>query len=71
MIDQNINDASRSLRLMRLPEVQRMTGMGRSTIWKRSREGTFPAPIKQGPRTTAWVEGQVVGWIAALVAEQA
>lgn len=52
-------------RLLRLPEVQRMTGMGRSTIWRRAREGSFPQPVKLGPRTTAWVAAEVEGWASA------
>lgn len=58
-------------RLLRLPEVQRITGMGRSTIWKRAGDGTFPQPVKLGPRTTAWVAAEVEQWATAAIAQRA
>jgi len=62
---------STTTRLLRLPEVQRLTGMGRSTIWRRAGEGTFPKPVKLGPRTTAWVAAEVEGWAAAAMTARA
>ena len=28
--------------------------VGRSTWWRRVKQGRFPKPVKLGPRTTAW-----------------
>ncbi|WP_039732224.1 helix-turn-helix transcriptional regulator [Xanthomonas citri] len=61
---------STNTRLLRLPEVQRITGMGRSTIWKRAGDGTFPKPVKLGPRTTAWVAGEVEQWANSAIAQR-
>lgn len=61
MHDQATNSIQ-PLRLLRLPEVKTMTGLGRSTIWKRAGDGTFPKPVKLGPRTTAWVASEVEQW---------
>ncbi len=44
------------------PKSSDWTGMGRSTIWRRAGEGTFPKPVKLGPRTTAWVAAEVESW---------
>ena len=37
-------------RFMRLPEVQRTVGLGRSAIYERVAEGSFPAPVPLGGR---------------------
>ena len=53
-----------SLRLIRLPEVKARVGLGRSTIYRRMREGTFPLPRSLGGRAIAWAEEDVSAWIA-------
>lgn len=70
MHDQSANTVQ-PLRLLRLPDVQTMTGLGRSTIWKRAGDGTFPKPVKLGPRTTAWVAAEVEQWATAAMANRA
>ena len=50
-------------RLLRLPEVQRLTGLGRSVIYQQMRDGIFPRSIKVGPRAASWSEAAVHGWI--------
>ena len=34
-----------------------------STLWRKVRAGTFPAPVKLGPAITAWREQDVVDWL--------
>jgi len=29
--------------------------ISKSTLWKRIKEGSFPAPVHLGPRTSAWL----------------
>lgn len=50
-------------RLLRLPEVQRLTGLGRSAIYQQMKEGFFPRSVKVGPRAASWSEAAVQGWI--------
>lgn len=50
-------------RLLRLPEVMRRTGYGRSSIYRKEQEGTFPARIKLGCRAAAWLESDIDAWI--------
>jgi predicted DNA-binding transcriptional regulator AlpA len=40
--------------IMRRVEVERETGLSRSTIYQRVKDGTFPAPLKIGPGSTGW-----------------
>jgi prophage regulatory protein len=49
--------------LLRLPEVQRRTGLPRSTIYDRIKRGDFPAPIKLSERSSAWDSRSIDGWI--------
>ncbi|EPR30384.1 phage transcriptional regulator, AlpA [Alkalidesulfovibrio alkalitolerans DSM 16529] len=46
-------------RLLRLPEVLARVPVGKSTIWLWVKQNRFPAPVKIGPRTTAWREDDV------------
>jgi predicted DNA-binding transcriptional regulator AlpA len=51
-------------RLLRLPEVERLTGLRRSAIYEQMRRGIFPRSVKAGQRTAAWPESAVQTWIA-------
>ena len=35
------------------------------TLWRKVREGTFPAPVKLSGRVTCWKVGTVRNWLAA------
>lgn len=50
-------------RLIRLPDVMSITGLKRSTIYFKMKEGKFPNNIPIGERSVAWVEGEVINWI--------
>ena len=43
-----------SFTLLRLPNVMRLTGLARSTIYKLIAAGEFPAPRKLTRRAVAW-----------------
>lgn len=34
-----------------------------STLWRKVRDGSFPAPVKLGPAITAWREREVASWL--------
>lgn len=55
--------------LLRLPTVLARVGWGRSTLYKRVKEGTFPSPIELGPRARAWIGSEVDEWIARRILE--
>jgi prophage regulatory protein len=54
-------------RLLKLPEVENITGKGRTSIYS---DPTFPKPIKIGPRASAWVESEVFAWIESCIAQR-
>lgn len=39
---------------LRLNQVLEIIPVGRSSWWRGCQEGRYPAPVKLGPRTTAW-----------------
>lgn len=43
-------------RLLRLPEVERLTGLRRSAIYEQMQRGIFPRSVKVGPRAAKWSE---------------
>ncbi|PAV27545.1 transcriptional regulator [Tamilnaduibacter salinus] len=51
-------------RLLRRKEVESLTGRSRSSIYDDMQAGTFPKPIKIGPRAVAWPESVIREWIA-------
>ena len=52
-------------RLLRLGEVQIRTALGRSTIYRKIRDGSFPEPLKIGDRAVRWRESEIEAWLAA------
>ena len=50
-------------RFLRLPEVQEMTGLSISTIYRWMTEGTFPKQIQLGSRSVVWNEQEVIKWM--------
>lgn len=52
-------------RLLRRQEVEEITQMSRSTIYRLVRAGLFPAPRRVGPRAVRWSASEITEWIAA------
>jgi prophage regulatory protein len=65
---QTSNDAITVGNVVRLPEVRRMTGLGRSTIYRLQADHHFPQRIKLGIRAVGWLEHEVQEWLANRIA---
>lgn len=50
-------------RLLRMSAVESLTGLKKSTIYKRMRLGEFPAAVRLGSKTVAWPESAVLTWV--------
>jgi prophage regulatory protein len=50
--------------ILRLPEVMRLTGLGRSTIYRRLAARQFPAPVQLLVRAVGWRRADVDHWTA-------
>jgi len=51
-------------RLLRRGEVELRCGLARTSIYRMMRAGTFPEPIKVGPRSVRWAESEIEKWVA-------
>jgi predicted DNA-binding transcriptional regulator AlpA len=47
---------------LRLPGVKAITGLSKTSLYALIRERSFPAPIRLGARTVAWVRSEVREW---------
>ena len=56
------------MRILRLPEVLRITGLSRASIYRLVRSGTFPQSGALTARTVGWFSTDVDAWIAARAA---
>ncbi len=50
-------------RILRLKEVCKATGLGRSFIYQLQAENRFPHSIKIGERAVGWLEDEVRKWV--------
>ena len=50
-------------RLLRRREVERITGMSRSSIYRLMQEGKFPRPVRVGPAAVRWRASDITAWI--------
>lgn len=64
MATQAINPESIETRYQfyRVPEVEKLTGLTRSTIYELAAEGAFPKPVKIGKRASAWLGSELEAW---------
>jgi prophage regulatory protein len=54
-------------RILRRKQVEHRTGLSRSTIYLRIKQGTFPRPVGLGPRAVGWLENEIDAWLAACI----
>lgn len=50
--------------LLRIADVEKLTSLSRSTIYRRLERSLFPAPVKLGRRCTRWRAGDLLDWLA-------
>jgi prophage regulatory protein len=54
-------------RILRLPEVKRVTGRSRSSIYA---DPEFPRPVPLGKRSVGWLESEIVDWQERSIAKR-
>ncbi|MDB6179541.1 AlpA family transcriptional regulator [Paracoccus sp. Z330] len=52
-------------RYIRRPDVEALTGLSTSTIYKLMTEGQFPRQIKLTRKAVAWNEAEILDWLAS------
>lgn len=63
-IPAEIHTTNSPIHILRLPQLMLKVGMSRSWFYEQVRQGTFPAPIKLGGRSVAWIESEIDQWMA-------
>lgn len=53
-----------ALTILRRKQVEAATGLSRSTIYARVRDGTFPPSVRLGPRSVGWRAGDIDAFLA-------
>lgn len=63
MVTTHHDPAGAPKRLLRIKSVLSVTGLSRSTLYDKISVGEFPAPIRLGARSVAWLSDEVALWI--------
>ena len=50
-------------RLLRRSEVEAKVGFGKSALYKKMREGSFPHPVNIGSKAVRWRESELLTWM--------
>lgn len=58
------------MKFIKLDAVKSLTGLSRSSIYQFIHEGRFPASVKLGSRSVAWVASEVEEWMANCIANR-
>ena len=53
-------------KLLRRRQVEEITGMRRSSIYRLMQTGDFPPPVRVGPAAVRWRESDITGWMESL-----
>ena len=59
--------AAPCVQILRLPQVCKVTGLGRSMIYHLESARRFPCRVRIGARAVGWVEAEVQSWLAGRV----
>lgn len=57
-------------RLLKLPEVIRLTGYSRDSIYRLARDNKFPRRVELSERASRWREDEIMDWIEKRSAER-
>ena len=80
ILNNHTNSEKFKIRIIRLNEVINRTGYGRTSIYRKMEEGTFPKSLKLGGppkdldtfdcRAIGWIEHEVDQWVESIIEER-
>lgn len=50
-------------RLLRRRQVEEITGLARSSIYRAMQQGAFPRPVRVGPAAVRWRLSEITAWL--------
>ena len=54
--------------LLRRTDVERITGLSRSALYQKVKDGEFPRQVKISDNAVGWVAAEVNAWVEARIA---
>ena len=57
-------------KLLRLKQVQALTGLSRSHLYSLASKGQFPKSVKLSQKSVGWIETEVQDWIDARIKQR-
>lgn len=51
------------MQILRTPDVVKMTGLSRVTLWRLERKGQFPARLQLSKNSIGWRKDEIENWI--------
>ena len=51
--------------MLRAPEVMARTGLSRTTIWRKVKDGSFPPPLVISQNSIGWPAKTIADWLAS------
>lgn len=58
-MNQNLEDIG----FLRMPDVKKLTGLGRSSIYQMMADGLFPRSVAISSRAVGWMVGDIRRWL--------
>ncbi len=56
-------ETAHAVRLLRLAQVEIITGLKKSAIYEKIKTGRFPVAVRLGSRSVAWRSDEIQRWI--------
>lgn len=63
----NQNASAQTERLLRLPEVESIVGLKKSSIYEGVKNSTFPSPVRPSRRAVCWSSSAINAWVIARI----
>ena len=61
------NTSDQDLRVLRIKQVMKSTGLARATVYKYMDERAFPRPIPLAGASVGWLKAEVTYWLASCI----
>lgn len=49
--------------ILKIDDVMKLTGFGRSTVYVLAKQGKFPKPVKLSIRSSGWFQDDIEKWL--------
>jgi len=61
-------NGEKGLNILRRKQVEAMTGLSRSSLYAKVKDGAFPVQVKLGIRCVGWLEHEIQDWLNERIA---